>query len=59
MSNYYAPCFYRIGFVVIPSYIERPWSYETSQELESKQCENESGTLTESEAHQGKQIATY
>ena len=24
MSNYYAPCFYRIGFVVIPSYIERP-----------------------------------
>ena len=24
MSNYYAPCFYRIDFVVIPSYIELP-----------------------------------
>ena len=24
MSNYYASCFYRIGFVVIPSYIELP-----------------------------------
>ena len=27
MSNYYAPCFYRIDFVVIPSYIELPWVY--------------------------------
>ena len=26
MSNYYAPCFYRIDFVVIPSYIELPWN---------------------------------
>ena len=26
MSNYYAPCFYRINFVVIPSYIELPCS---------------------------------
>ena len=25
MSNYYAPCLYRIDFVVIPSYIELPW----------------------------------
>ena len=25
MSNYYVPCFYRIDFVVIPSYIELPW----------------------------------
>ena len=25
MSNYYAPCFYRIHFVGIPSYIELPW----------------------------------
>ena len=25
MSNYYAPCFYRVDFVVIPSYIELPW----------------------------------
>ena len=24
MSNYKAPCFYRMGFVVIPSYIELP-----------------------------------
>ena len=24
MSNYYAPCFYRIDFVFIPSYIELP-----------------------------------
>ena len=24
MSNYYTPCFYRINFVVIPSYIELP-----------------------------------
>ena len=24
MSNYYAPCLYRIDFVVIPSYIELP-----------------------------------
>ena len=24
MSNYCAPCFYRIDFVVIPSYIELP-----------------------------------
>ena len=59
MSNYPTPCFYRIGFVVITSYIELPWSYETSQELENKQSENESATLTENEAHQSKQIATY
>ena len=26
MSNYYVPCFYRIDFVVIPSYIELPCS---------------------------------
>ena len=26
MSNYYAPCFYRIDFFVIPSYIELPWT---------------------------------
>ena len=26
MNNYYAPCFYRIDFVVIPSYIELTWS---------------------------------
>ena len=25
MSNYYAPCFYRIDFFVILSYIELPW----------------------------------
>ena len=25
MSNYYAPWFYRINFVVILSYIELPW----------------------------------
>ena len=25
MSNYYAPCFYKIDFVVILSYIELPW----------------------------------
>ena len=25
MSNYYVPCFYRIDFAVIPSYIELPW----------------------------------
>ena len=25
MSNCYAPCFYRIDFVVIPSYVELPW----------------------------------
>ena len=25
MSNYYAPCFYRIDLVVIPSYIVLPW----------------------------------
>ena len=25
MNNYYAPCFYRINFVIIPSYIELPW----------------------------------
>ena len=25
MSNYYVPCFNRIDFVVIPSYIELPW----------------------------------
>ena len=28
MSNYYAPCFYRIDFVVIPSYIELSWKKE-------------------------------
>ena len=27
MSNYYATCFYRINFAVIPSYIELPWYY--------------------------------
>ena len=26
MSNNYAPCFYRIDFVVIPFNIELPWS---------------------------------
>ena len=26
MSNYYAPCFYRIDFVVIPSYLKLPCS---------------------------------
>ena len=30
MSNYYAPCSYRIGFVVIPSYIELPWFSQTN-----------------------------
>ena len=25
MNNYYAPCFNRNDFVVIPSYIELPW----------------------------------
>ena len=25
MNNHYAPCFYRIDFVVISSYIELPW----------------------------------
>ena len=25
MSNYHAPRFYRIDFIVIPSYIELPW----------------------------------
>ena len=25
ISNYYAPCFYRLDFVGIPSYIELPW----------------------------------
>ena len=25
MSNYYAPCFSRIDFVVIPAYVELPW----------------------------------
>ena len=24
MSNYNAPCFYRIDFIVVPSYIELP-----------------------------------
>ena len=28
MSNYYAPCFYRIDFVVIPSFVELPWLYD-------------------------------
>ena len=28
MSNYHVPCFYRINFVVIPSYIELPWWHE-------------------------------
>ena len=27
MSNYYAPCFYIIDFVIIPFYIELPWSF--------------------------------
>ena len=31
MSNYYAPCFYRIDFVVIPSYIKLPCSYYFEQ----------------------------
>ena len=25
IGNYYAPCFYRIDLVVIPSYLELPW----------------------------------
>ena len=25
MSKYYAPCFYRIDIVVIPSHTELPW----------------------------------
>ena len=27
MISYYAPCFYRIDFVVIPSYVEVIWCY--------------------------------
>ena len=27
MSNYYEPCFYRVDFDVIPSYIELPWCH--------------------------------
>ena len=34
-ANYYAPCFYRINFLVIPSYIEIPW-YELAQLEASK-----------------------
>ena len=30
MSNYYAPCFYKVNFVVIPSYIEVP-GYNTTE----------------------------
>ena len=30
MSNYYAPYFYRIDFVVIPSYLELPWIYQAN-----------------------------
>ena len=26
LLTYYTPCFYRIDFVVIPFYIELPWS---------------------------------
>ena len=33
MCNYYAPCFYRIGFVVIPSYIELPWLKQCLKEF--------------------------
>ena len=25
MNSYYASCFYRIDFAVIPSYVELPW----------------------------------
>ena len=33
MSNYYAPCFYRIDFVVILSYIELPWVKQLRSEI--------------------------
>ena len=36
MSNYYAPCFYRIGFAVIPSYIELPFINVYRHELKKK-----------------------
>ena len=35
MSNYYAPCFYRIDSVVIPSYIELPCFQQLSTIFES------------------------
>ena len=34
MSNYYEPCFYRIDFDVIPSYIELPCSIPVLNNLD-------------------------
>ena len=36
MSNYYEPCFYRIDFHVIPSYIELPGSKQEALRKVSK-----------------------
>ena len=42
MSNYYAPCFYRINIVVIPSYIipsfEKVTSKTSQKHLKSDEC---------------------
>ena len=47
MNNYYAPCFYRIEFVVIHSYIELPWK-EVLCSLRAKNLLN-SNDIAESE----------
>ena len=45
MGNYYAPCFYRIDFVAIPSYIELPW---VEQHLEAGRLLSENHALRSS-----------
>ena len=34
-SNNYVPCFNRIDFVVIPSYVELPWDYISTQVIQT------------------------
>ena len=48
MSNYYAPCFYRIDSVVIPSYTELPClKLYFQQDVFSQNPLNANGALSE------------
>ena len=43
MSNYYSPSFYRIDFVVIPSYIELCWIKQEVSEASGKEIKKREG----------------
>ena len=47
MSYYYAPCFYKIVFVVIPSYIEVSWFNKLKKSKQKININSHSLTILE------------